>query len=417
MSDEDSSSEDEDYADVVRPFYLVLNWGMTGNQADVIPFCKKLNYAAVYFKPEVQISVAPPSTYVISMRKSLKQRIGVVSQSCCHEESGAFTGEVSASMLRNVKTFGVICGHWEKRRRCGERPGVVALQVQRATENRQIAYLCFGDSMEERVKGKSLEVIASQIKPLFELPLDWRKIVLVYQPVWSFKDEALVATEVEFPEEEETEENANEDEEEEVNVNVNNQLDDEDGVGGRESKIFDDRKWGVVLPPKCVHVDDMLGEVRLWLRNHASKKIAWTTPILYGGHVAAHDGPEFARMKNIDGLFVTRKSLILEDIILSSSSGESEGSATATGGDPLVDADGIDKSELDADVEDFISMVMQCGDNMKDDLNENRTRIQFQVGQSAAPKATSRATTGATSRATTVATTRGWKSRRSNRKR
>ena len=93
-----------------------------------------------------------------------------------------------------------------------------------------------------------------------------------------------------------TEENANEDEVEEVNVNVNNQLDDEDGVlGGGESKIFDDRKWGVVLPPKCVHVDDMLGEVRLWLRNHASKKIAWTTPILYGGHVAAHDGPEFAR--------------------------------------------------------------------------------------------------------------------------
>ena len=98
-------------------------------------------------------------------------------------------------------------------------------------------------------------------------------------------------------------------------------------------------------------------------------------------------------------------------------SGESEGSATATGGDPLVDADGIDKSEMDADVEDFISMVMQCGDNMKDDLNENRRRIQFQVGQSAAAKVTSRATTGATSRATTGATTRGGKSRRSNRKR
>ena len=81
---------------------------------------------------------------------------------------------------------------------------------------------------------------------------------------------------------------------------------DDDENNGNRSKIdsavdFDDEKFGVILPPESQHVDDLLGEVRLWLRNHASKRIAWTTSILYGGHVAAKVGPDFAKREQSVG--------------------------------------------------------------------------------------------------------------------
>jgi len=346
----DSSSDDDDYLNVQRPFHIVYNWSMTGGATEVAPFCKKINYASVKFKPDIQVTVAPPSPYLSLMRKLLKKRIGVCSQNCCHEEVGAFTGEVSAPMLRNVKATGVICGHWEKRRRSGEDPGVVALQVQRATESRLIAFLCFGESMEERESTRTMSVIRSQISALFELPIDWKKVVLVYQPVWAFKDENLVACEVQFPAEEEQDEPDGDDKEAPPNDDGQVEIDEV------FEEQFDDEKYTVIIPPKSQHVDDLMGQVRRWLTRDASKRIAWTTPILYGEHVAAEEGPDFARMQNIDGLFVERKSLILDEI---------------------ADED-VENLKEEGDFEDFIQLVRRCGEDRQED--ENLNEITFDLG-------------------------------------
>jgi len=350
MSDE-SSSDDEDYQSVERTFHLVYNWLMTGDSAALQPFCKKINYAAVKFSPDIQVVVAPPVPYLMKMKKLLKQKIGVCSQNCCHEEEGAFTGDVSASMLRSVKAAGVICGHWERRRRCGEEPGLVALQVQRATEHKLIAYLCFGESVQERRSGRTMEVIKSQISGLFELPIDWRKVVLIYEPVWSFKDEDLVACEVEFPVEEEEVV-----EEGEPGQNDNAAQEGEGRNKSREdsTEVFDDEKFSVIIPPKCQHIDDLLGDVRFWLGNHASKKIAWTTPILYGGHVTAQDGPEFAKMNNIDGLLVHPKSMILDDIV----------------------EEDVGEQAAEDEVEDFIELIRRCGEERREDENLNQVMFK-----------------------------------------
>jgi len=354
---EDSSSDDEDYQDVERPFHIVCNWSMTGDEKLVEQFCKKINYASIYFKPDMIVSVAPPAPYLSKMRKLLKERIGVCAQNCCHEEVGAFTGEVSTSMLRNVKATGVVCGHWERRRRYGEDPGVVALQVLRATENRLTAYFCIGESLQERKRKETMDVIASQIKPLFELPIDWKRVVIVYEPVWSFKDEGLVACEVQFPPDEEDEVEDEDETQPGADQNVNTGTVDNDVDSDDEDEVpwFDGEKFELMeLLPKTQHIDDLFKEIRQWLRSNASKRIAWTTPILYGGHLAAEAGSEFTRLANIDGLLVDRKSLILDDIDFD--------------GDP-------GKLEADDEFEDFIQLIHRCGEERSDEKNLNRDKL------------------------------------------
>ena len=76
MSD-DSSSDDDDYADVTRPFHLILNMAMTGNKKSVQLFAKKINYAAVKFRSDIKIAIAPPAPFLFTMRKALKQSIEV----------------------------------------------------------------------------------------------------------------------------------------------------------------------------------------------------------------------------------------------------------------------------------------------------------------------------------------------------
>jgi len=378
MSDGSSSSDDEDYMDVTRPFILILNLAMTGSQKSIQHFAKKINYAAVKFPKDIRVAIAPPAPFIFCTRKALKQSIEVVSQNCCHEESGAFTGEVSASMLRNAKATGVLCGHWERRRRCGEDPAVVALQVLRATENRMTAFLCFGEDLKERDLKSSMAVFATQISPLFDLPIDWRRVVLVYEPVWSFKDEAFVAQEVEFPAEEEANDNEDEGDAEDANVNRLSKTGEEENdnaeeiVEGNPSGHFDSRKWEVIIPPLSQHVDDLLYDVRLWLRETTSKKIAWTTPILYGGHVNVEEGTEFARMKNIDGLLVTRRSLMEADL-RHSQADEAEGDSKQKKKKTSKSSEiKTEQEEEEEEIGDFIALVNGCGQVRGQDRNMSR---------------------------------------------
>ena len=77
MSDDSSSSEDEDYQDVVRACHVIFHMAMTGCPKSVQKLSKKINYAAVKFGADVQVAVAPPAPLLAKSRKLLKQSIGV----------------------------------------------------------------------------------------------------------------------------------------------------------------------------------------------------------------------------------------------------------------------------------------------------------------------------------------------------
>jgi triosephosphate isomerase len=82
------------------------------------------------FKKYVEVIVTPPVPYIIQLRQLLKKRLHVGAQNCSHALEGAFTGGISAAMLKDVGATYVILGHWDRRRRCGEGDDLIGEKLQ-----------------------------------------------------------------------------------------------------------------------------------------------------------------------------------------------------------------------------------------------------------------------------------------------
>ena len=103
------------------------------------------------------------------------------------KESGAYTGEVSASMLKGIYVDTVILGHSERREYFGETDEILAEKVKTALKNGLEIIFCFGEVLEDRKQGNHFKIVKSQIKnALFNLNSeDWKHIILAYEPVWA----------------------------------------------------------------------------------------------------------------------------------------------------------------------------------------------------------------------------------------
>ena len=114
-------------------------------------------------------------------------KIGVAAQNCADKESGAYTGEVSASMVASTGAKYVILGHSERRAYYGETPEILKEKVKLALANGLTPIFCIGEVLEEREANKHFDVVKAQLKAsLFELSAeDFAKIVLAYEPVWA----------------------------------------------------------------------------------------------------------------------------------------------------------------------------------------------------------------------------------------
>jgi triosephosphate isomerase len=102
-------------------------------------------------------------------------------------KNGAFTGEISADMLKSVGVVSVILGHSERRTYFGETDALLAEKVTTTLENNMEAIFCFGELLEDRKSGNHFSVVESQLKNgLFHLEAAvWKNIVLAYEPVWA----------------------------------------------------------------------------------------------------------------------------------------------------------------------------------------------------------------------------------------
>lgn len=119
--------------------------------------------------------------------KSKKTKVEVAAQNMHQARSGAFTGEVSAEMLKSVGVKIVILGHSERREYFGETDAILAEKVNAALENKLEVIFCFGEVLEDRKLDNHFKVVESQIKNgLFHLEASaWKNIVLAYEPVWA----------------------------------------------------------------------------------------------------------------------------------------------------------------------------------------------------------------------------------------
>lgn len=165
------------------------NWKMNKNLQEGLQLVKELNEKIGNFKiDDVQLIVGTPSIILSSIQNELKgSKIKVAAQNIHQEDSGAFTGEISAPMVKAVGIEYAIIGHSERREYFGETSEQIAQKVKKAIANNITPIYCCGEVKEERESGKHFDVVKNQISSeLFDLSeADFEKIVIAYEPVWA----------------------------------------------------------------------------------------------------------------------------------------------------------------------------------------------------------------------------------------
>lgn len=168
----------------MRKPLIAANWKMTKTIEETeefinafLPMVKDIN--------DVDILIAPPFTSLSAAAKLLKgSNVILAAQNVYHEESGAFTGEVSPKMLLSAGCSSVIIGHSERREYFSETDEVVNKKVRIARENGLDVILCIGESLEQRESDKTFEVLGSQLAgSLKDMSLDG--ITIAYEPIWA----------------------------------------------------------------------------------------------------------------------------------------------------------------------------------------------------------------------------------------
>jgi triosephosphate isomerase len=172
----------------MRQNIVAGNWKMNKNLQEGIELAKELQSALASNKPNCRVVIGTPFIHLTEVCKTVDQDlIGVSAQNCADQESGAYTGEVSAEMVKSTGARYVILGHSERRAYYGEDNALLKTKTDLALKNQLTPIFCIGEVLEEREADKHFEVVKSQIEEaLFHLSADdFKKIVLAYEPVWA----------------------------------------------------------------------------------------------------------------------------------------------------------------------------------------------------------------------------------------
>jgi len=234
-----------------RRFFVGGNWKMNGNFASIDELIEILNKSGG--NPAVEIVVSPPAPYLFYVKSKLGHGIEVAAQNCYKASKGAFTGEISAEMIKDVGASQVIIGHSERRHVFGEGDSLIAEKAAHALGTGLRVIYCIGEKLEEREAAKTKEVNFRQLEALIGIKdLDWPNIVIAYEPVWAI------------------------------------------GTGK------------TATPAQAQEVHDW---IRTFLEAKVSKEVAQKTRIIYGGSVTAENCVELAKQPDIDGFLVGGASL------------------------------------------------------------------------------------------------------------
>ncbi len=164
------------------------NWKMNKTVSEALTLVRELRGLVSMVRDQVEIVVAPPALAVASVAKALEDsNIKVAGQNCHWEAAGAYTGEISAAMLKEAGCAYVIVGHSERRQFFGETDETVSKRVGAALKARLLPIVCVGETLSERESQRTLEVVTRQVKGgLAGLgPAEMDGVVLAYEPVWA----------------------------------------------------------------------------------------------------------------------------------------------------------------------------------------------------------------------------------------
>jgi triosephosphate isomerase len=241
----------------MRQQIVAGNWKMNNDLSQTESLISELKKIKKTSKAEVM--VAPTFTNLLKAVEALKTSdIEVIAQNMHFAENGAYTGEISASMLKSVGVSTVILGHSERRAYFNETDEMLAKKVDAALANKMRVIFCFGEELADRKSGHHEHVVENQIKnALFHLEASaFKHIVLAYEPVWAI------------------------------------------GTGETAS------------PEQA---QDMHTFIRKTLSNKYGKAVAETVSILYGGSVKPNNAEEIFSKPDVDGGLIGGAALNASD--------------------------------------------------------------------------------------------------------
>lgn len=241
-----------------RQALVAANWKMNGTRASISALLGEIKHGMPVDGVEVLVCV--PYIYISLVADELSgSMIGLGAQSVSEYANGAYTGEISAAMLKDYACRYVIIGHSERRHIFSETNETVANKFQFAIENGLKVILCLGEQLQEREAGVTEQVLSEQLQAVIDKAgiKAFDNAVIAYEPVWAIGT-GLSAT----PEQ------------------------------AQEAHAF----------------------IRLKLAHH-SDKIAATIRILYGGSVKADNANDLFSMADVDGGLIGGAALIAEDFL------------------------------------------------------------------------------------------------------
>jgi len=174
----------------MRKKIVAGNWKMNKSLDEALSLTSEVvNMVRDEVRGDVEVVLCTPYIYLPVLQKYVQEvdRISLGAQNCHHKASGAFTGEISASMLASISVPYVIIGHSERRQYFGETDELLAEKVKIALANGLKPIFCCGELLEQRQNEDFVAIVKNQITAaLFDLSAeDFGKVVIAYEPVWA----------------------------------------------------------------------------------------------------------------------------------------------------------------------------------------------------------------------------------------
>lgn len=168
----------------MRRKLIAGNWKMNNDVEESIKLVQKLNSSVL--NEDVDVLICPPFTSLYPVIQELKNSpIKVGAQNMYFEDRGAFTGEISPAILKNLGLEYVIIGHSERRQHFGETDRFINKKVKAALEYGLKPILCVGESLEQREAGIEKETVKKQLIRDLEGISEGEKLVVAYEPIWA----------------------------------------------------------------------------------------------------------------------------------------------------------------------------------------------------------------------------------------
>jgi triosephosphate isomerase len=172
----------------MRKKIVAGNWKMNLNLQEGIALAKELKEATKADAPQCDVVICTPFIHLACVAMELEGSvIGLGAENCADKEKGAFTGEVSAEMVKSTGAQYVILGHSERREYYKETPEVLKEKVLLALKNGLKVIFCIGETLAEREANKQNEVVKAELEgSVFNLSEEeFRNIIIAYEPIWA----------------------------------------------------------------------------------------------------------------------------------------------------------------------------------------------------------------------------------------